>query len=503
MTSTSDMPAYLAALRKRAEETPFATAVVTGERVMSWQRLSTQVERQAGALYRRLSASHGDNLSGVVVAIQLVHPVAHFVASLSLLRIGCAQVSLPSEASTEVTRSTIERTGAVLLIRGEVSPDFDVDQFSWHPVREPAGQLPESIDPNAPAILVVGSGTTGKRKLIPHTFGNLNHLVARDATTQAIETTDRHLCLSPIPFFTSKRRMLACLLVGATAVFRESDRMGLIPFCHTLDVSILSLVIPHATALVAELKKRSPAAPHLPNLKSIFIGSAPVGEPLRADLRRYVNPNLHVFYGPNEFGPALCAPPALLDEHEGTIGLPSDGVEVEVVDGDAHALPPGEIGELRFRAAGMFEGYVDDPEESGRALRNGWYYPGDLASLCENGAVIFKGRSDDLIIFNGINIYPREIENLLEQHPSVTEAAAFGFLAPDGTQLPGCAVVATPSFNHEEVGGYLKAHFGACRPRYLKVFEELPRNAAGKVSKTELRAAAEAHFGEQGRKAKS
>lgn len=90
---------------------------------------------------------------------------------------------------------------------------------------------------------------------------------------------------------------------------------------------------------------------------------------------------------------------------------------LKIVPDGSRSCKPDESGNLRLKASGVFEGYVEDSEESHGVLRNGWHYSGDLAAMRDDGAVIFSGRSEDLIMFNGINIYPREIENMLELHP--------------------------------------------------------------------------------------
>jgi acyl-coenzyme A synthetase/AMP-(fatty) acid ligase len=269
-------------------------------------------------------------------------------------------------------------------------------------------------------------------------------------------------------------------------VFRENPDVSLLKMCRTLAIDHLTIAVPHAHALTKPLVKTGIAFPRLPWLKSLSIGSAPISEELRADLKTYISPNLCVVYGTNELGAVCFADPATQVKYPGTIGKPGDGMEVEIVDDDDQRCKPDQIGNMRLRAAGMLEAYVGDTEISRRAFRDGWYYPGDMASMTEDGSIMFKGRSDDLIIFNGINIYPREIELALEQHPAVQEAAAFPFRGAHGAELPGCAVILKSELEVSILEAHSMELLGVCRPRLICVVADFPKNAAGKILKREL-----------------
>jgi len=118
-----------------------------------------------------------------------------------------------------------------------------------------------------------------------------------------------------------------------------------------------------------------------------------------------------------------------------------DGVVAEIVDGDDNSLPAGDIGSLRYRETGPATRYLDDPGETTRAFRNGWFYPGDLASLNDQGYLFFKGRADDIINNGGIRFYPIEVETAILAHPDVTEAAVFAWLDKQHGQLAAACIV--------------------------------------------------------------
>ena len=169
------------------------------------------------------------------------------------------------------------------------------------------------------------------------------------------------------------------------------------------------------------------------------------------------------------------------------MGRPVFGVEVEIVD-DAHApLPAGETGRLRYRGAAVATGFLRESEQDPETFRDGWFYPGDLASLDKAGYVYLKGRRKDVIIRGGVNIYPTDIESVLAGHPAVAEAAVVG--VPDrefGEQVAAFVVVKQPT-PADELIAWCRARIAAYKvPKSVYVVPELPRNSSGKVLKLKL-----------------
>jgi long-chain acyl-CoA synthetase len=168
------------------------------------------------------------------------------------------------------------------------------------------------------------------------------------------------------------------------------------------------------------------------------------------------------------------------------------GVEVQVVDGQDHALPPGpeNVGEIVLRGHNVMKGYRGKPDATAEAMRGGWFHTGDLGYGDEDGFFYIVDRKKDLVIRGGFNVYPREIEEVLNQHPAVLEAAVIG--RPD--ERLGEEVVAFISLRPgtsaepEEVVAFCKERLAAYKyPREVIVLDDLPKGPSGKVLKTELR----------------
>ena len=180
------------------------------------------------------------------------------------------------------------------------------------------------------------------------------------------------------------------------------------------------------------------------------------------------------------------------DDLLGSVGYPRTGCEIRIVDADGNPLPSGEIGEIATRSDNVMDGYLDNPEATARAIRDGWLMTGDMGVMTPDGRLSLKDRSKDMIISGGSNIYPREIEEVLLRSPDVHEAAVVGAPHADwGEEVVAFVVAAAGAAPTEAALDRLcldnLARFK--RPRHYRFVEALPKNNYGKIVKTELREA--------------
>jgi long-chain acyl-CoA synthetase len=174
----------------------------------------------------------------------------------------------------------------------------------------------------------------------------------------------------------------------------------------------------------------------------------------------------------------------------GSIGTPIQGVELRLVDEHGKDVPPGEVGEIAIRGHNVMKGYWRRPEATAEAIPDGWFRSGDLALVDDDGYYFIVDRRKDLIIRGGYNVYPREIEEVLYEHPAVAEAAVIG--VPDGTlgEEVGAAVVLRPGVDATADGirDFVKGQVAAYKyPRHVWFLAALPKGPTGKVLKREIR----------------
>jgi len=186
----------------------------------------------------------------------------------------------------------------------------------------------------------------------------------------------------------------------------------------------------------------------------------------------------------------------VLDKHdalrkEGSVGCPSPFFEIRILDDDDRECAPGEVGQIVGRGPILMPGYYNRPELTAETVRDGWLYTGDAGYLDEDGYLYLVDRMKDMIISGGVNVYPRDIEEVVIQHPAVREVAVFGAADPKWGEVPVAAVVIQPGqkADREELIAWTNARVGAKFQRVSDVvfYDEFPRNVAGKTLKREMR----------------
>ncbi len=285
----------------------------------------------------------------------------------------------------------------------------------------------------------------------------------------------------------AKAKRLYTSYLGLTSVFQASAsaRASTQAFCASHDVTCLELSVLQLTSIVQDTADEpSFSRPYIRVCERL----EGAGEPAARVQGRASPSRSSSTMAPGNSGgsrpPTLEITRTTLE----SVGTPAPWIDVEIVDADGKALPTGEVGELRVRSECMTHQYYGDPVATSRHFRNGWFYPGDLASLTSGGALCLHGRADDMMTLNSIKIFPAEIERVLEEHPGVKAAAAFAKASNTHGDIPVAAVElhAAAGIGSDELMARARERLGVRAPRRIIVVDALPRNAAGKILKHEL-----------------
>jgi long-chain acyl-CoA synthetase len=196
-------------------------------------------------------------------------------------------------------------------------------------------------------------------------------------------------------------------------------------------------------------------------------------------------------YGLSETSPVAASNRSDRPRRPGTIGLPIDGVEMRVVGDDGRELPVGDVGEIVIRGHNVMKGYWGRPEATAEAIDgDGWFHSGDLGRVDEDGCFTIVDRKKDIIIRGGYNVYPREVEEVLHEHPAVREAAVVGVPHARLGEEVGAAVALADDADGtgpEELREWVRARVAAYKyPRHVWLVAELPKGPTGKVLKREI-----------------
>jgi acyl-CoA synthetase (AMP-forming)/AMP-acid ligase II len=473
------------ALAQHAKARPTHVALIEGERSLTYLALNTAVEREAAAL-AALGAKSGD-----LVGLALKDNIEHVILFYALARLGL--VILPMDWRwSEEEKARIAGHFAARFVFTEAGAAFAGAECiafddAWR-ARTEAAPRPEASPGGGdlPLLISLSSGTTGRPKgprLTHHQFFRrfMTHWI-----NLGLNASDRYISATPLYFGGGRTFAMSVLFSGGTVVLfpppyepaelarevarREATSVFLVP------------------TLLRRLLDLSPedAAPFQTLRLLLSSGSALHTEERRA-IRSQLCPQFYEYYASTEGGGVSLSTPKDQETHAGSVGRPVFGVEVEIVD-EAHApLKPGGAGRLRYRGPGVAKGFFGESEADPETFRDGWFYPGDLAELDEAGYVYLKGRRKDMIIRGGVNIYPTDIESVLQQHPAVAEAAVVG--APDrefGEQVAAFVVTRQPVPSAELVD-WCRARLASYKaPKFITVVPELPRNSSGKVLKLKL-----------------
>ncbi|EED35743.1 AMP-dependent synthetase and ligase [Luminiphilus syltensis NOR5-1B] len=337
------------------------------------------------------------------------------------------------------------------------------------------------------AALLYSSGTTGRPKGIMLTHRNLASNAGVLVDTWGFKTDDVLLHALPIYHVHGLFVAIHCVLMSGSSML----------WLDGLDVALIRRLLPEASVMMGVptyytrlLSDPDFGASDCPSMRLFISGSAPLLKETFIEFRDRVGHDILERYGMSETGMNTSNP---LDGERkpGTVGFPLRGTEVRITDSQGAALPVGEIGELQVRGDNVFKGYWGMPEKTAADFTDdGWFITGDQGMIDGEGYVSIVGRSKDMVITGGLNVYPKEVELLINDIPGVLESAVFGVPHPDFGEAVVAAVVteagATVSVSQINDTLYDKlARFK--QPKKIEFLDALPRNAMGKVQKKQLR----------------
>ena len=420
---------------------------------------------------------------GVVVGVTLRDDSDHLPASLALLATGAAQITLASFSPAAARADLADRVGAeILLADGEADALPGRRLLPWRALLAdlPSGAAlsgPPMPDPDAPAMFFSGSGTTGRPKLIT---ASVRQLLLRASVAQAGCEGGRMFCFGSLEHDNAKRMRVFGALLGGTAIFSARRGAALAALLREAEAGWVEGSLQHCALLLAQ-------AEPLPDGVSMRVSDLRVPAALRRDMTAAVTRRFWVSYGSTEGGRLTAAGPDHHDADE-PVGPVLPGMQASILRPDGSEAPPGEPGEIRMPGPGMATAYLDDPAETARRFRNGWFHPGDIVSRRADGVLLFHGRADDMMILNGINIFPAEIEVTLEGHPAVANAGALPIPSAAHGDIPVAAVELHPgaTATAAELLAFARARLGLRAPRHSLVLDALPRSPMCKVLKREI-----------------
>jgi long-chain acyl-CoA synthetase len=484
-----------------ARRWPERVALAHGGTTITFAQLERR-SAQAAALLRANGIAMGSR-----VALQLPNVPAFAFFYYGALRLGAIVVPMNPLLKEREVAHNIGNSGAEVLVwwHAAAEPAWELERSGQarvlavsdsHGARlldrvEPAAEL-AVVAEDATAVLLYTSGTTGKPKGAELTHRNLSLNATVTAKQFSIGPEDRFLGALPLYHSFGQTCVLnTAVEAGArVALLTRFEAEAALELIERERVTVLMGVPTMLAGLAQSAVDRS----SFRSVRVCLSGGAPLPRELMREFEHVSGVVALEGYGLSETSPvaSLNHPAA---RRPGSIGQPVEGVEMKIVGEDGSALSPGEIGEIVIRGHNIMKGYWANPEATREAITDGgWFHSGDLGRVDEKGFFYVVGRVKDMIIRGGLNVYPREVEEVIHQHPAVSEAAVVGVSDERLGEEVAAAVAlrAGATVEPQELQDWIKARVAAYKyPRYIWLVDELPKGPTGKILKRAIHRPAE------------
>ncbi len=347
----------------------------------------------------------------------------------------------------------------------------------------------EGASPDEPAMMIYSSGTTGAPKGILLRHSALVQNAQMTTSALGIRATDRYLAI--LPLFSSFGHAFDFLQAGwmraSTVIMEQFDERLAVDCIERLEVTFVAGV---PTMFARMFEPANIAGRDISSLRLIDVGGGPVAPRLKQMLHDDYGLEVVESYGLTEISPVASVQPPGGDNSIGSCGAPLPGIEVRVVALDGTPARPGEAGELQFRSPTVMIGYWNQPEATAATLRDGWLHSGDVGKLDERGHIHILDRTKDMIVSNGFNVYPKEVENVIAELPGVQSVAVVGVPHEiSGEWIHAFVVAGAESrLTEEQVLAHCTRNLASFkRPKGVTFVDAMPLTGSGKIRRVALR----------------
>ncbi len=497
----ADFGSFPSVIAGWGRHSPDAPALFDGMTALSWGEAAALIERIAARL-------QADGLQrGQAVAILGTSTVQYALVFLAAIRAGGCAAPLTTSASPDQLRAMAADSGAMHLfvdrakldelgdfalgIERRIVLDEELDAFM-----APAGAHAAPFDPSEddPFNIIYSSGTTGTPKGIVHSHAMRWRQMAFRATT-GYGPDSRTLTSTPLYSNTTMAVFLPTMYSGGCAsIMGKFDTQGWLARAESERVTH-TMLVPVQYRRLMQFERFDDF--DLSAMRMKYCTSAPFPADLKAEVLRRMPGGLIEIYGMTEGGVACILPAHEHPDKLHTVGKPATGHFLKVLGEDGNELPPGEAGELVGKSPAMMLGYKNQPEKTREgywtdpADGSTWQRMGDVGRLDAEGFVELVGRTKDVIISGGFNVFPVDLEAELAKDARVAEAAVVGMPSEQWGETPVGFVVLQPGADEsqlEDIRSVTNARLGKTqRVSALHAIDEMPRSHIGKLLKTELR----------------
>jgi acyl-CoA synthetase (AMP-forming)/AMP-acid ligase II len=499
-------------LARNARNFPNQTGLIFSSRRLTWKELDDRAKAFASSLIFELGLELGDRVS-----IYAKNSNQWVEALFGLAQVGLISVTINYRLTADEAGYIVEDSGSKVIICDEhtkerafaikekcaclkhiiTGEDFedlikDASFFSKN-------RFPEvEVSGDTPAMLLYTSGTTGFPKGAVYTHKSL--LVGMFVHVHAIGSRRTHRVMLPSPLYS------AAGIAGIYCAVYVGSQISLINFdvetaCKTIHDEKITFTNLVPTTIMMLLNSEESRRYDLSSLKVLLYGGAPITEPvLREAMERFPGTSFRQTFATTETG---CAGTVLEPaDHRLALENPAKkhilqscgkaqvNVDVKIVDENWREVPRGELGEIAVRTEANMKEYWNNPEATAKVMRDGWIRTGDIARQDEDGYFYLVDRKNDMIITGALNVYPSEVERVLQNHPAIYEVAVIGVPSEKwGEEVKAIVVLKEGAkATEEEIIKFCEGKIaGFKKPKSVEFVERLPKTLTGKILRRELR----------------
>ena len=507
----SKLPRRLShAILKWAETSPDATAIVGNHNSLSFQELQ-QAVKESITFLKDKGVRPGDRV--MLVAENGTGLMCLFLALSEMDAIGAVINARLSERELDLIQQDCDPR--LVVFTCDDSPDAEAhgkrlgatpDQLSFAGVSTFAARdvAPEVVcaDPAEQVLaMIYTTGTTGTPKGVMLTHQNLSFIAFISGQLRGIRPGDGVYGVLPMSHVFGLSAVSSAVLFGGGCVYLVSRFDAEKAIKAIVDEGLVGFLgVPTMFALMLE-KLKDVTDWKAGKLKFMYSGGAPLDPDLKSRVEEKFGLPMHNGYGLTETGPTISQTRLYLPLDNCSVGYPLPGEETRVVGKSGESLPANEVGELWVKGPNVMKGYFRKPEQTAEVLIDGWFNTGDLVFTDETGAIHIAGRSKELIIRSGFNIYPPEVEAVLSSHPDVSLCAVLGEKAASGEMSKGntggdetvvayVQLVEGKTTTPEALIDYARLSLSGYKvPGRVEIMDQLPTAPSGKILKHQLKSA--------------
>lgn len=488
-----------------ARRTPHRLAIVDDDGSLTCKELDDAVNAVANGLLA-MGVKGGDG-----VAILARNHRWFVIANYGCARVGARTIMLNTEFSGPQIRDVSEREGARLIIYDDeyteavklaepplgklralgTNPDADkpsgsTDETLAELIARSSSAPPPKVTKRS-SVIILTSGTTGTPK--GATRNAPPSLAPIGGVLSSVPFKAGEVTSLPSPMFHALGYLHAtiALTLGSTLVLRRKFK----PVTVLEDIAehqvTAIVVVPVMLSRMLDALEKMETKPDLSSLRIVFVSGSQLGAELATRAMKDLGPVVYNLYGSTEVALATIAGPADLQKNPATVGRVVRGTRIRILDDNGNEVPQGDVGRIFVGNSFPFEGYTGG---GGKQIIDGLLSSGDVGYFDHNGLLYVSGRDDEMIVSGGENVFPAEVEDLINGHPDVVEATALGVEDPDwGARLRAFVVLKEEAETTEDaIKNYVREHLARYKvPREVVFLSELPRNPTGKILKRELR----------------